>query len=45
MEISVNGLSSERHILMPEPLLYVIGSTVAVNQDHPSEVAFCGNSI
>ncbi len=45
MEISVNSLSSERHIRMPESLLSVIGSTVAVNQDHPTELALCGNSI
>ena len=45
MEISVNGFSSERDIRMPKPLLEVIGSDVAVNQDHTTELALCGNSI
>jgi len=45
MEISVNGFSSERDIRIPKPLLWVMGSAVAVDQHHTTEMALCGNSI
>ena len=45
MEISVNGFSSERDIRIPKPLFWVMGSAVAVDQHHTTEMALCGNSI
>jgi len=45
MEISVNGFSSERDIRIPKPPLWVLDNDFAVNQDHTTELALCGNSI